>query len=55
VPQSELFSYATELRSLTHGRGVFHAEVDHYEEVPGHVADKVIEAHRKTAESPAGH
>jgi elongation factor G len=46
VPQSELFSYATELRSLTHGRGTFTATLDHYEEVPGHVADKVIEAHK---------
>ena len=34
VPQSELFTYATELRSLTHGRGTFTAALDHYEEVP---------------------
>ena len=54
VPQAELFSYATELRSLTHGRGVFHAEVDHYEEVPSHVAEKVIEQHRKELDA-AGH
>jgi elongation factor G len=54
VPQAELFSYATELRSLTHGRGVFHAEVDHYEEVPSHVAEKIIEAHRKETDQ-AGH
>ena len=54
VPQAELFSYATELRSLTHGRGVFHAEVDHYEEVPSHVAEKVIAAHRKETEG-GGH
>src|SRR3954453_12071225 len=47
VPQSELFSYATELRSLTHGRGTFTSSLDHYEEVPGHVAEKVIDAHRK--------
>ena len=53
VPQAELFTYATELRSLTHGRGTFHAEVDHYEEVPSHVAEKVIEAHRKDAEAAA--
>jgi elongation factor G len=51
VPQSELFSYATELRSLTHGRGTFTSELDHYEEVPGHVADKVIDAHKKEVEA----
>jgi elongation factor G len=47
VPQAELFSYATELRSLTHGRGTFTAALDHYEEVPSHIAEKVIDAHRK--------
>jgi elongation factor G len=51
VPQAELFTYATELRSLTHGRGVFTAELDHYEEVPSHIADKIIGAHRKEAEA----
>ena len=53
VPQAELFSYATELRSLTHGRGTFHAELDHYEEVPSHVAEKVIDQHRKELETTA--
>jgi elongation factor G len=53
VPQSELFSYATELRSLTAGRGSFSATLDHYEEVPGHVAERVIAEHKKEAE--AGH
>jgi elongation factor G len=55
VPQSELFSYATELRSLTHGRGTFSATLEHYEEVPGHVADKVIEAHKKESEAAGAH
>jgi elongation factor G len=49
VPQSELFSYATELRSLTGGRGTFSATLDRYEDVPQHIAEKVIEAHRKEA------
>ena len=51
VPQAELFTYATELRSLTGGRGTFKATLDHYEDVPQHIAEKVIEAHKKaTAE-----
>ena len=54
VPQAELFSYATELRSLAQGRGSFTATLDHYEDVPAHIADKVIEAHRKELEA-AGH
>ena len=55
VPQAEIFSYATELRSLAHGRGSFTAELDHYEDVPSHVADKVIEEHRKAVEAAGGH
>ncbi len=55
VPQAELFTYAIELRSLTHGRGTFHAEVDHYDEVPSHVAEKVIAAHRKELEAAGVH
>jgi elongation factor G len=54
VPQSELFSYATELRSLTGGRGSFHAELDHYEEVPANIAQKIIDDHKKNGES-GGH
>jgi elongation factor G len=54
VPQAELFSYATELRSLAQGRGSFSAVLDHYEDVPSHLAEKVIETHRKELEA-AGH
>jgi elongation factor G len=54
VPQAELFSYATELRSLTAGRGFFSAVIDHYEDVPSNLAEKIIEQHRKDAH-PDGH
>jgi elongation factor G len=53
VPQAELFSYATELRSITGGRGTFSSTLDHYEDVPPQIGDKVIEAHRKEQESSA--
>jgi elongation factor G len=53
VPQAELFNYATELRSLSGGRAVFSATLDHYEQVPPHVAQKVIDAHKK--EEAAAH
>ena len=53
VPQAELANYATELRSLTHGRGRFTATLDHYEDVPSHIAQRVIEAHKKELEATA--
>jgi elongation factor G len=55
VPQAELFNYATELRSLAHGRGSFTATLDHYDDVPGHIAEKVMDAHRKELEAAGGH
>jgi elongation factor G len=51
VPQAELFTYATELRSLTAGRGTFTATLDHYQDVPSHIAEKVIGEHRKAQEA----
>ena len=42
VPQSEIFKYASELRSITGGRGTFEMEFSHYEQVPSNVAQKVV-------------
>ncbi len=41
VPLSEMFGYATDLRSRTQGRGLFSMQFDHYEEVPRSIAEKV--------------
>jgi elongation factor G len=46
VPQAELFTYATELRSITGGRGTFSARLAQYEEVPAHLAQKIIADHK---------
>ncbi len=53
VPQAELYAYATELRSMTRGRGTFTARHDHYEEVPPHLAEKIVAEHRRDGESGA--
>ena len=47
VPLGEMFGYATDLRSKTQGRGVFTMEFDHYEVVPTHIAQEVINARQK--------
>jgi len=43
VPLSEMFGYATSLRSATQGRGSYSMEFDHYEEVPANIAKEIIE------------
>lgn len=42
IPLSEMFGYATVLRSLTQGRGNYSMQFDHYAEVPKNVAEKII-------------
>ncbi|MBU0546961.1 MAG: elongation factor G [Patescibacteria group bacterium] len=47
APLSEMFGYATSLRSLTEGRGTFTMEFSHYEEVPASIAKEVVSGKRK--------
>ena len=52
VPMSEVLSYAPDLRSMTSGRGTFQMEFSHYEEVPHHLVEKIIqEAKQAQAEN----
>ncbi len=50
VPLSEVFRYATDLRSMTQARGSFTMKVERYEEVPAIVAQKIIESAHKEEE-----
>jgi elongation factor G len=50
APLAEMQRYATDLRSLTQGRGVFTMELDHYEDVPSHLTQEIIEAHKREQE-----
>ena len=50
VPLSEMFGYATELRSRTQGRGQYSMEPSHFEELPKSIADKIIKERSKSEE-----
>lgn len=47
VPLSEMFGYATDLRSKTQGRGVYSMEFSHYEEVPKSIVEKIASTREK--------
>ena len=47
IPLSEMFGYATELRSRTQGRGQFTMQFDHYNEVPGSISKEIVEKRGK--------
>jgi elongation factor G len=47
VPLSEMFGYATDVRSMTQGRAAYAMEFAHYEKVPNNVAEKIKEARGK--------
>ena len=46
IPLSEMFGYATALRSSTQGRGVFSMHFDHYEEVPKSISEEIIKKNK---------
>ncbi len=50
VPMAEMLRYTTQVRSITGGRGYFTMEFDHYDVVPTHIANQIIEAHKKEME-----
>lgn len=53
APQAELFDYAVTLRSMTQARGIFTMNFERYDELPSHMAEKIIAKHKAAEE--AGH
>jgi elongation factor G len=51
VPMAEVLTYSQSLTSLTGGRGDYHMEFLRYEEVPTHIAQKLIDAAKKDQEA----
>jgi elongation factor G len=50
VPQSEMLRYATDLRSMTQGRGTYTMQLSHYDPVPAQLQQKIVEEHKKEQE-----
>ena len=50
IPLSEMFGYATDLRSKTQGRGTYSMEPSHYEEVPKSVLETIVASRKKSEE-----
>lgn len=50
VPMAEVLKYSADLRSMTGGRGSFTMSFSHYDELPSHLAEKVIAAHKVAEE-----
>ena len=50
IPLSEMFGYATDLRSKTQGRGTYSMEPSHYEEVPKSILETIVASRAKSAE-----
>jgi elongation factor G len=53
VPMAEMLTYGSTLRSLTQGRGSFHMEYSHYEDVPKQLQEKIITESKKAKEAQA--
>ncbi|MBV8519011.1 MAG: elongation factor G [Acidobacteria bacterium] len=53
VPLAEMLTYGSTLRSITQGRGSFHMEYSHYEEVPKQLQEKIITESKKAKEAQA--
>ncbi len=51
LPLAEVQQYATDLRSITQGRGTFTMEFSHYEEVPAHLVTKLVDQAKKEREA----
>ena len=47
VPMAEMLKYMPDLKSLTGGRGTYSMEFSHYDEVPAHLAEKIIAESKK--------
>jgi elongation factor G len=54
VPMAEVLDYAPDLRAITGGRGDFTMEFMRYEEIPGHIAQRVIATATATDEAGVG-
>ena len=50
IPLAQMFKYATDLRSMTAGRGSYTMKFAHYEQAPGKVTEQVVEAFKKKDE-----
>jgi elongation factor G len=55
VPQSEMLRYATDLRSMTQGRGSYEMRLSHYDPVPAHLQQRIVEEHKKDSEGHSEH
>ena len=54
VPLAEVLTYAPDLNSLTGGRGTYTMEFSHYDEVPAHLSQKIIDDIKAKREAEAG-